>query len=55
MQVLAGNERGLRLVHELGEPTTIGREVIAALDALHDHTRAAAPDAHPDAEALPPG
>lgn len=55
MQVLAGNARGLRLVHELGEPTTIGREVIAALDALHDHTRAAAPDANADAEALPPG
>jgi HEXXH motif-containing protein len=42
MQVLAGNERGLRLVRELGEPTTVGREVIAALEALHEATKAAA-------------
>jgi HEXXH motif-containing protein len=54
-QVLAGNDRGLRLVHELGEPTALGRQVIAALDALHGHTLAALPDAVRDPEALPPG
>ncbi len=54
-QVLAGNARGLAIVHELGEPTPLGRELIAALDALHAQTQAAAPPAVVDAEALPPG
>lgn len=55
VQVLAGNERGLRIVHELGAPTPIGREVIAALDAVHALTRAALPDASADGDVLPPG
>lgn len=54
-QVLAGNDRGLRLVHELGEATALGAQVIAALDTLHAVTLAAVPDAIRDAEALPPG
>lgn len=54
-QVLAGNARGLGIVHELGQPTAVGREVVAALDALHTHTVAAAPSVRADAEALPPG
>lgn len=54
-QVLAGNTRGLAIVHELGEPTPLGRDLIAALDALHAVTRAASPQSAPDTEALPPG
>ncbi|MFO0683596.1 MAG: HEXXH motif-containing putative peptide modification protein [Sandaracinus sp.] len=54
-QVLSGNARGLSLVHELGEPTTLGRDAIAALDALHDETRGALAGAQLDTEALPPG
>lgn len=54
-QVLSGNARGLTLVHDLGEPTSLGREAIAALDALHDVTRAALAGARLDGDALPPG
>lgn len=54
-QVLDGNDRGLKLVHELGQPTALGRQVVADLDAMHALTMRAAPDAVRDAEALPPG
>jgi HEXXH motif-containing protein len=54
-QVLAGNERGLAIVHELGAPTPIGKEILAALDAVHAATRAASPNGVTDSEALPPG
>ncbi len=54
-QVLSGNARGLSLVHELGQPTAIGREAIAALDALHEVTRSALASAALDVDALPPG
>jgi HEXXH motif-containing protein len=54
-QVLAGNERGLRIVRELGEPTAIGREILDALERTHAVTRAAMPSASFGADALPPG
>jgi HEXXH motif-containing protein len=54
-QVLDGNARGLALVRSLGEPTPIGRELLAALDAVNVATRAAMPEREADPEALPPG
>lgn len=54
-QVLAGNERGLRVVRAIGEPTAIGKEILTALDAMHAVTRGAVPDLKTDTEALPPG
>jgi HEXXH motif-containing protein len=54
-QVLAGNERGLRIVRELGERTPIGREILDALERVHAVTRDALPRASLASEALPPG
>jgi len=34
-EVVVGNERGLATLRELGEPTAIGREILAALEAVH--------------------
>lgn len=56
-QVLAGNERGLAIVRELGEPTPLGRQVLEALEDLHAYARAAMPvdPAGASDEAFAPG
>lgn len=53
--VLAGNQNGLLTVHELGEPTSSGSRVIAALQELHEVTMREAPGLTVERGALPPG
>lgn len=53
-QVLAGNERGLRILDELGEPTALGREILEALHAAHAYAKQTMSEAL-DPELLPPG
>lgn len=55
-QVLASNERGLRIVEELGRPTAFGARMVREIRALHDVLLGAAGDlGSVDREALPAG